>query len=121
MFIGILRIVSAITNIVGQGLGGAFDALFSNPAHWVLRSNPAFLLKWLIVGAVIYSILLVLKTTNLVDYIPSLPSQTTRYQAPEAPAANIAKLSERLQASENALAGLSLDTEQSRAHIDNQA
>jgi SUN domain-containing protein 1/2 len=121
MFIGILRIVSAITNIVGQGLGGAFDALFSKPAHWVLRSNPAFLLKWLIIGAVVYSILLGLKTTNLVDYIPSLPSQTTCYQAHEAPAANIAESSEQLQALENVLAGLSLNTEQYRAHIDNQA
>ena len=121
MFIGILRIVSAITNIVGQGLGGAFDALFSKPAHWVLRSNPAFLLKWLIVGAVVYSILLGLKTTNLVDYIPSLPSQTTCYQAREAPAANIAESSEQLQALENVLAGLSLNTEQYRARIDNQA
>jgi len=120
LFIYVLRILSAITNIVGQGLGGAFDALFSKPALWILRSNPAFLLKWLIVGAVLYSILLGLKTTSLVDYIPSLPSQTTRYQAPEAPAANIAELSERLQALENALAGLSLDTEQSRTRIDNQ-
>jgi SUN domain-containing protein 1/2 len=121
LFIYVLRILSAITNIVGQGLGGAFDALFSKPAHWILRSNPAFLLKWLIVGAVLYSILLGLKTTSLVDYIPSLPSQTTRYQAPEAPAANIAELSKRLQTLENALAGLSLDTEQSRTRIDNQA
>ena len=121
LFIYVLRILSATMNIVGQGLGGAFDALFNKPARWLRHSNPAFLLKWLIVGVVLYSILLGLKRTSLVDYIPSLPSQTTHYQAPEAPAANIAELSERLQALENALAGLSLDTEQSRARIDSQA
>jgi hypothetical protein len=58
------------------------------------RSGPAFLLKWLIVGAILYSALLGLKRTSLAGYIPSLPSQTTRHQAPEAPAANIVELSE---------------------------
>jgi SUN domain-containing protein 1/2 len=78
-------------------------------------------LKWLIIGAILYSILLGLKRTTLASYIPSLPSQTTRYQAPEAPAANVAELSERLQALENAITGLLLDTEQSRARIKSQA
>ena len=108
-------------SIVGQALGGAFDALFSKPTNWIRHSNPAFFLKWLIIGAILYSALLGLKRTSLVNYIPSLPSQITRYQAPEAPAANIAELSERLQALENALASLSLDTEQSRARIDSQS
>jgi len=121
LFIYVLRILSAIMNVVGQGLGGAFDALLNKPTYWIRHSNPAFVLKWLIVGAVLYSVFLGLKRTSLVDYIPSLPSQTTRYQAPEAPAANIAELSERLQALENALASLSVDTEQSRARIDGQA
>ena len=121
LFIFVLRILSSITNIVGQGLGGAFDALFHKPIHWIRHSNPAFVLKWLIVGAILYSVILGLKRTSLVSYIPSLPSQTTRYQAPEAPVANIAELSERLQALENALAGLSVDTEQSRTRIDSQA
>ncbi len=44
---------------------------------------------WLIVGAVLRSILLGLRTTSLVDYIPPLPSQTAGYQAPEAPTVNI--------------------------------
>ena len=117
----VLRFLSAITNIVGQALGGAFDALFSKPAQWLRRWSPAFVLKWLIIGAVLYSIFLGLKRTSLASYIPSLTSQTTHYQAPEAPAANIAELSGRLQALENALAGLSVDTEQSRARIESQA
>jgi SUN domain-containing protein 1/2 len=119
-FIYVLRFLSAIMNVVGQAFGGAFDALFKKPTQWIRRSGPAFLLKWLIVGAILYSALLGLKRTSLAGYIPSLPSQTTRYQAPEAPAANIVELSERLQALENALAGLSMDTEQSRARIDSQ-
>jgi SUN domain-containing protein 1/2 len=121
LFIYVLRLLSSIMSIVGQAFGGAFDSLFNKPAQWMRRSGPAFLLKWLIIGAVLYSAWLGLKRTSLADYIPSLPSQTTRYQAPEAPAANIAELSERLQALENALAGLSVDTEQSRARIDTQA
>ena len=120
-FIYVLRFLSAIMSIVGQALGGAFDALFNTPAQWLRRWSPAFLLKWLIIGAVLYSILLGLKRTSLAGFIPSLPSHATRYQAPEAPAANIAELSERLQTLENALAGLSLDTEQSRARIESQA
>ena len=119
-FIYVLSTLSAITNIVGQGLGGAFDALFNKPAHWIRRSNPAFLLKWLIIGAALYYALLGLGRLDLSRYIPSLPSQTTRYQAPDAPADNIAEISARLQALENAFAGLSVDTEQSRARIDNQ-
>ncbi|KAH9960804.1 hypothetical protein BC827DRAFT_1260619 [Russula dissimulans] len=112
LFIYVLRALGAIMNIFGQALGGAFDALFSKPARWITHLNPAFLLKWLIVGAALYAGLLGLKRTSLVRYIPSLPSQTTtRYEAPEAPVANIAELSERLQALENALASLSLDTE----------
>ncbi len=43
LFVYILCILSAITNIVGQGIGGAFNALFSKPACWILHSNPAFL------------------------------------------------------------------------------
>ncbi len=106
LFTYTLRVLSAIMNIVGQALGGAFDALFKKPLQWIGGSGLASLLKWLIIGAVLYSVFLALKRTSLADYIPSLPSQTTRYQAPEAPAANIAELSERLQALENALAGL---------------
>jgi hypothetical protein len=44
-------------------------------------------------------------------HIPPLPSHNTRYQAPEAPAADFAATSARLQALENALAGLSFDNE----------
>jgi Sad1/UNC-like protein len=121
LFTYTLRVLSAIMNLVGQALGGAFDALFNKPLQWIGGSGLASLLKWLIIGAVFYSVFLGLRRTSLVDYIPSLPSQTTHYHAPEAPAANIAELSERLQALENALAGLSLDTEQSRTRIDSQA
>ncbi|KAI9512091.1 hypothetical protein F5148DRAFT_974196 [Russula earlei] len=101
---GVLRVLSTIMDTIGQALGA--------------QSNPAFLLKWLIVGAVLYAGLLGLKRTSLVGYIPSLPAQTTtRYQAPETPAANIAELSARLQALENALAGLSVDFDsQSRSN-----
>ena len=121
LFVYVLRALGAIMNIFGQALGGAFDALFNKPARWITHSNPAFLLKWLIVGAVLYAGLLGLKRTSLISYIPSLPSETTtRYEAPEAPVANIAELSERLQSLENALASLSLDTEQSRLRIDSQ-
>jgi SUN domain-containing protein 1/2 len=120
LFIYVLRVLSAIMNIVGQALGGVFDALFNKPVQWIGSSGLAFFLKWLIIGAILYTVFLGLKRTDLAGYIPSLPSQSTRYQAPEAPAANIAELSERLQALENALAGLSLDTEQSRARIDSQ-
>ncbi|KAH9972829.1 hypothetical protein BGW80DRAFT_1312790 [Lactifluus volemus] len=120
LFIYVLSALSAITNIVGQGLGGAFDALFTKPARWIRRSNPAFVLKWLIIAAVLYYAWSSLESFDLLSYIPSLPSQTTRYRAPEAPADNIAEISARLQSLENAFAGLSLDTEQSRARIDNQ-
>ena len=117
----LVRTLAVILNIVRQALGGAFHALFSQPAHWMRRSNPALILKWLIVGAVLYTAFLGLRRVDLSNYIPLLPSHTTRYQAPEAPAANIAEISARLQALENALAGLSFDNEQSRARIDSQA
>ena len=121
LFVFLLRTLAVTINIVRQALGGAFDALFSQPAHWMRRSNPALILKWLIVGAVLYTAFLGLRRVNIISYIPPLPSHNTRYEAPEAPAANIAEISSRLQALENALAGLSFDNEQSRARIDSQA
>jgi SUN domain-containing protein 1/2 len=121
LFIYVLGALSALTNIVGQGLGGAFDALFNKPARWIRRSNPALLLKWLVIAAVLYYAWLGLWRLDFLSFIPSLSPQATRYRAPDAPAANIDEISARLQALENAIAGLSLDTEQSRARIDNQA
>ncbi|KAI9461657.1 hypothetical protein BJY52DRAFT_191156 [Lactarius psammicola] len=121
LLIFLFRTLAVITNVVGQALGGAFDALFNQPAHWIRRSNPALILKWLVVGAVLYTAFLGLRRLDLVSYIPPLSSHTPRYQAPELPAANIAEISTRLQALENALAGLSFDNEQSRARIDSQA
>jgi SUN domain-containing protein 1/2 len=121
LFVFVLRTLAVTINIVRQALGGAFDALFSQPAHWMRRSNPALILKWLIVGAVLYTAFLGLRRVNITSYIPPLPSHNTRYEAPEVPAANIAEISTRLQALENALAGLSFDNEQSRARIDSQA
>ncbi|KAH9015190.1 hypothetical protein EDB84DRAFT_1527293 [Lactarius hengduanensis] len=121
LLIFLFRAFAMITSIVGQALRGAFDALFNQPAHWIRRSNPALILKWLVVGAVLYTAFLGLRKLDLASYIPSLPSHETRYQAPEVPAANIAEISTRLQALENALAGLSFDNEQSRARIDSQA
>lgn len=121
LFVFLLRALAVTINIVRQALGGAFDALFSQPAHWMRRSNPALILKWLIVGAFLYTAFLGLRRVNIISYIPLLPSHNTRYEAPEAPAANIAEISSRLQALENALAGLSFDNEQSRARIDSQA
>lgn len=121
LFVFLLRTLAVTINIVRQALGGAFDALFSQPAHWMRRSNPALILKWLIVGAFLYTAFLGLRRVNIISYIPLLPSHNTRYEAPEAPAANIAEISSRLQALENALAGLSFDNEQSRARIDSQA
>ncbi|KAH9037831.1 hypothetical protein EDB85DRAFT_1934759 [Lactarius pseudohatsudake] len=121
LLIFLFRAFAMITSIVGQALRGAFDALFNQPAHWIRRSNPALILKWLVVGAVLYTAFLGLRRLNFANYIPSLPSHETRYQAPEVPAANIAEISTRLQALENALAGLSFDNEQSRARIDSQA
>lgn len=121
LLIFLFRTLAVIMNIVGQALGGAFDALFNQPAHWIRRSNPALMLKWLLVGAVLYAAFLGLRRLDLVSYIPPLPSHTTRYRAPEVPAANIIEISARLQALENALAGLSFDNEQYRARIDSQA
>ena len=120
LFIFLLRTLAVVINIVRQALGGAFDALFNKPAHWMRRSNPARILKWLIVGAVLYTAFLGLRRVNFTSYIPLLSSHNTRYEAPEVPAANIAEISTRLQALENALAGLSFDNEQSRARIDSQ-
>ncbi|KAI0264452.1 hypothetical protein BC834DRAFT_956783 [Gloeopeniophorella convolvens] len=121
LFVLALRGLSAVSNSLGQGLGGAFDVLVNQPTKWLRTWNPAPLFKWLIVLSVLYAAWLGLNKTNFTSYIPSLPSRGPRYQAPSAPAADVTEIAARLQALENALAGLSFDSEQSRARIDTQA
>ena len=119
--------------LIGRVCGTAFDVVVSRPGRWMVSaSRPAggsvgkFVVVVLTVYAAWYA--LALHDRSLVDWIPSsFPSFPFPYSsrpyfhAPEIPASNIAELSARLQAIENALSGLSLEHERSRTKLDTEA
>ena len=98
---------------------------------WVVRAILSFiaavgqvlvhplLLRYAVVGATVWLAWYALRS-GLLD-LRSLPFPTgpsLPYQPPDVPAADLAALSARLQTLEKAFAGLSLDTERSRAYIE---
>ncbi|KAI0058169.1 hypothetical protein BV25DRAFT_1299148 [Artomyces pyxidatus] len=118
----VLRIIAGIMGITGRVLGGVFDILFNQPVKWLSNANPApvvTLLKYLVIIAVAYGTWQTLQNTDLSRLIPRSSHPT--FQAPEFPASNVAEISARLQALENALAGLSLDAKQVRARVESSA
>lgn len=109
--------ISEFTRVVGKTLG-----MTLKPVTFVTDMPTTPLLKgagWILALAMLWGAWNNMPS-NLMDYVPhvSLPSRSSghpAYQAPELPAANVAEISQRLLSLENALAGLSLETERTRA------
>ncbi|KAI0044926.1 hypothetical protein FA95DRAFT_207587 [Auriscalpium vulgare] len=118
----IFRLLAAIMGFAGRVLGGVFELLVQKPARLLNGANSAplaALFKYLIVVAIIYVAWGALRKADLSSFLPSRPSAP--YQAPDIPAGNIAEISARLQALENALAGLSIDSQQDRARLESSS
>ncbi|KAA1467661.1 hypothetical protein DENSPDRAFT_813460 [Dentipellis sp. KUC8613] len=119
------RVLLFILGMIGRTIGVTLDTVFNQPLRWLRQTNPGpvvALLKYVTAAAVVYVAWLALQDRNLSSFIPSVPSRSNApFTAPEIPAADMAQLSARLQALENALAGLSLDNQRARAHQDSDA
>lgn len=118
----VVSLVSMVFMLIGHMFGTAFDVMFSRPSHWILNANPGPFVqlgKYLVLGLSIWAAWYVLQDQPLSQWLPA--RSPGRYHAPEIPAANVAELSARLQAIENALSGLSVDQERSRSRLDTEA
>lgn len=123
----ILQFLMMIMFVVGRIIGTIFDVIFRRPSQWIGHANsgPAMLIgKYIALGGIALFAWYMLQDP-VAHWIPRLPNfklgGDTTYRAPEVPAANIAELSARLQRIENALSGLSLDSERTKARADSDA
>ncbi|KAI0316056.1 hypothetical protein OF83DRAFT_1128946 [Amylostereum chailletii] len=121
MYRVVIITISSLFRSLGRLLGSIVDMLFSQPTRWISQANLTPLFKLLLVGAIVYGTFVALRNADFPSLIPVLSSGRAPYQAPDIPASSIAEISARLQALENALAGLSLDSQQSRVRIDSNA
>ena len=122
-----LHLLSNVLFLLGRVFGTMFDIVFNRPYLWVRSSRTkglATFAKYILLAFTLVSAWSILRSPTALSYIPKLsfPSSSTRhspvYTAPEVPAANIVELAERLQRIENALSGLSVDSERTKAKAD---
>lgn len=123
-----LHLLSNVLFLLGRVFGTMFDIVFNRPYLWVKSSRAkglATFAKYVFLAATLVSAWFILRSPTALLYIPKLSfpsSSSTRhspvYTAPEVPAANIVELAERLLRIENALSGLSVDSERAKAKAD---
>lgn len=122
-----LNLLSNVLFLLGRVFGTMFDIVFNRPYLWVKSSRAkglATFAKYILLAFTLVSAWFILQSPTALSYIPKLsfPSSSTRhspvYTAPDVPAANIVELAERLLRIENALSGLSVDSERTKAQAD---
>jgi SUN domain-containing protein 1/2 len=122
-----LHLLTNVLFLLGRVFGTMFDVVFNRPYLWVKSSRAkglATFAKYILLAFTLVSAWFILRSPTAQSYIPKLsfPSSSTRhspvYTAPDVPAANIVELAERLQRIENALSGLSVDSERTKAKAD---
>jgi len=118
LFSGILSFLSMVTFVCGQVFGTTYDLILRRPAGWARRVGPW--VKYLVPALVIVLAWYVLHDASLSAYLPSL-SRPSRYLAPDVPPADLAELADRLLRIENALSGLSQDTERAKVKTEDGA
>lgn len=115
----VLRILSGALFVLGKFLGVVFDITLHRPFTLVRRSH----LLQPVISAILLGGILAAGWYALQGRIPpfsSSPNPRPAYTAPDAPAADIAEISERLQKIEVVLSGLTLDAQASRVQLDNE-
>ncbi|KAK0469731.1 uncharacterized protein EV420DRAFT_1496268 [Desarmillaria tabescens] len=103
----------------GQVFGTFMGATLLVPLQWILKGSSGLFMRYLIVGLAIMSAWYILQVPIL-KYAPRFPSGPS-YTPPEIPASNMAELNSRLQQIEATLAGLALESERTKAKVDNDA
>ena len=103
-----------ITFLFGQVFGTTFDLLCRRPAGWARGAGSST--KYLIPAVVLVCAWYVLRDASLTSYILSFPTKKSpQYHAPDVPPADLAEFAERLLRIENAISGLSRDTQRATA------
>jgi SUN domain-containing protein 1/2 len=115
----ILLTISRVGHAAGRAVAVSYDLFFQRPAKFIGTANLAPFFTLLLISAVCFGLFTALRNSSLPPFFGG--GSAPVYQAPDVPASNIAEISARLQALENALAGLSLDTQQSKVKIDSHA
>ncbi|KDQ57114.1 hypothetical protein JAAARDRAFT_35716 [Jaapia argillacea MUCL 33604] len=120
-----MRLLSAFFFLLGRVLGTALDVIFFQPARWISHTNLAPVRKlatYLFLAACIYAVWFSVRDYPVSQWLPARSAhEGPIYRAPEVPAADIAELSKRLSNLENALSGLSLDTERTRTRQESES
>ncbi|PPR03309.1 hypothetical protein CVT26_007783, partial [Gymnopilus dilepis] len=113
----IVSILSMFTFLFGQVFGTTFDIMLRRPVGWLRRAGESSLWRYLFPSVVILLAWYALRGAELGSYVPSLtfPSKAPVYQAPMAPPVDISEFAQRLLIIENALSGLSLESERTKA------
>ncbi|KAK0450224.1 hypothetical protein EV421DRAFT_2051445 [Armillaria borealis] len=101
----------------GKVFGTFMGATLLVPLQWILKGSSGAFMRYLVVGLTIMGGWYVLQEPIL-RYIPRFPSDPS-YTPPEIPASNMAELNSRLQQIEATLAGLALESERTKAKVDN--
>ena len=114
LFSAIVSFLSLIAFICGHVVGTMYDIILRRPGHWLSGIGPrsSSFMKYLVLGLTIFGSWYTLRG-SLPSYLPNLsfPSRLDVYHAPEVPAGNIIELAERLRRMENAVSGLSANTD----------
>ena len=114
LFSAIVSFLSFIAFICGHVVGTMYDIILRRPGNWLsgIGPRPSSFMKYLVLGLTIFGSWYILRG-SLPSYLPNLsfPSRLDVYQAPEVPAGNIVELAERLRRMENAVSGLSADSD----------
>ncbi|KAF9563240.1 hypothetical protein CPC08DRAFT_633025 [Agrocybe pediades] len=116
---GLVSLFSMVAFLVGQLFGTVFDVVLRRPLAWVQSAGS--LSKYLVPGAVILLSWYTLQRVPISSYIPtvSFPGRSTPvYQPPVVPPSNIDELTDRLLFLENAIKGLSVDSERTKAKVE---
>ena len=117
LFSTIVSFLSIIAFVCGHVTGTIYDIILRRPGNWLSHIGPGLsFMKYFVLSLTIFGAWYSLRG-SLPSYLPSLsfPSRSDVYQAPEIPAGNIAELAERLLRMENAVSGLSADTDRTSA------
>ena len=114
----VMSSISITFHIFGKVLGMIFDILILRPVRFVSRVNFAQVKPYLVLAVVIVlaGYLTQLSMTDSAKHWTR--GGKTQYTPPDAPAADIAELNERLRSLESMLSGLIYETEQSKVKME---
>ena len=114
LFSAIVSFLSLLAFVCGHIVGTIYDIILRRPSNWLSGIGPrsSLFMKYFVLGLTIFGTWHTIRG-SLPSYLPSLSfsSRSDVYHAPEVPAGNIVELAERLRRMENAVSGLSADTD----------